>query len=134
MYIGAIAKQTGATPKAIRLYEELGLLASVERRGSYRVYAEVHVRQVRLIRQAQALGFRLSELAALLPAASAPPDWPALLEHLSRKRAALQAEVGRLRALDAKLAEISQEIGACLERPAEAMTPDGSAIACAERA
>lgn len=28
MYIGELAKRTGATPKAIRLYESLGLLGS----------------------------------------------------------------------------------------------------------
>lgn len=35
MYIGELAKLTGCTPKAIRLYEQLGLLTP-QRRGSTR--------------------------------------------------------------------------------------------------
>ncbi|WP_323992870.1 MerR family DNA-binding transcriptional regulator [Aeromonas dhakensis] len=42
MYIGEFARLAGSTPKAVRLYEQLGLLPEPRRRGSYRVYrAEV---------------------------------------------------------------------------------------------
>jgi len=48
MYIGELAKRAAATPKAIRLYESMGLLGRVARRGAYRVYSDRHVTQVRL--------------------------------------------------------------------------------------
>lgn len=63
--IGALSRLTGASPKALRLYEELGLLPAPARQGAYRVYTQQHVDVVGLIRQAQALGFKLQELRAL---------------------------------------------------------------------
>ena len=65
MRIGELARRTGTTPKAIRLYEARGLMGAVARAGSYRHYGEADVARVLLIRQAQALGFRLSELDGL---------------------------------------------------------------------
>lgn len=65
LQIGALAQLTGATPKAIRLYEALGLLPAPQRRGRYRVYAQLHVDTVSLIRQAMRLGFKLKELQNL---------------------------------------------------------------------
>lgn len=40
MRIGEIARRTGASAKAIRLYEARGLLGAVARAGSYRQYGE----------------------------------------------------------------------------------------------
>lgn len=65
MRIGEIARRTGTTPKAIRLYEARGLLGAVARAGSYRQYGETDVARVQLIRQALALGFRLADLDGL---------------------------------------------------------------------
>ncbi len=36
MRIGELARRTGTTPKALRLYEAQGLLGRVARAGSYR--------------------------------------------------------------------------------------------------
>jgi len=63
--IGAMAQLSGASPKALRLYEELGLLPKPRRLGSYRWYEQEHVDAVILIRQAQSLGFKLRELQSL---------------------------------------------------------------------
>lgn len=38
--IGKVAEITGASPKAIRHYEALGLLPAPHRRGRYRIYSE----------------------------------------------------------------------------------------------
>ena len=74
MRIGELARRTGTTPKALRLYEARGLLGTVARAGSYRQYGEQDVVQVQLIRQAQALGFRLSQLDGL-NALHTPAGW-----------------------------------------------------------
>lgn len=63
--IGALSQLTGASPKALRLYEALGLLPTPRRSGSYRIYEQEHVDAVVLIRQAQSLGFKLRDLQAL---------------------------------------------------------------------
>ena len=60
MYIGELARLSGGggTAKAIRLYEQMGLL-SPQRRGSYRLYTAHHLTLVQMIRTAQAVGFKL---------------------------------------------------------------------------
>ena len=114
MYIGEIARLAGTSAKALRHYEALGLLGDVRRSGAYRVYTQQDLAQVRLIRQAQALGFRLAELLPIL--AGEETDWAALSRHIAAKRAQIQQEFARLRQLDAQLAGIDTEIRDCLAR------------------
>src|SRR3989344_8204892 len=90
MRIGELAQRTGTTPKAIRLYEARGLLGTVARAGSYRHYGEADVARVLLIRQAQALGFRLSELDGL-PHIDTAAGW----DRLARRGAGGGAPAGR---------------------------------------
>ena len=114
MYIGEIARLAGTSPKALRHYEALGLLGDVRRSGAYRVYTQQDLAQVKLIRQAQALGFRLAELLPVL--AGDDTDWAALSRHIAAKRAQVQQDIARLRQLDAQLGEIDGEIHGCLAR------------------
>ena len=114
MYIGEIARLAGTSPKALRHYEALGLLGDVRRSGAYRVYTQQDLVQVKLIRQAQTLGFRLAELLPIL--AGDETDWAALSQHIAAKRTQIQQEFARLRQLDAQLADIDTEIGDCLAR------------------
>ena len=86
MYIGAVAKLTGASLKAIRHYEALGLLGTVPRSGAYRLYAADEVLLIQLIKQAQGLGFRLAELVQVLAGRSGPPDWLALAAAIEAKQ------------------------------------------------
>ena len=69
---------------------------------------------MRLIRQAQALGFRLAELLPVL--AGDETDWAALSQHIATKRAQVRQDIARLRQLDAQLADIDTEIQDCLAR------------------
>jgi len=65
MYIGMLAKLTDTTPKTIRHYESIGLMPVPARKGRYRIYTEQDVRLLKMIRQAQTVGFSLSELKEL---------------------------------------------------------------------
>jgi DNA-binding transcriptional MerR regulator len=65
MYIGQLAALTGATQKAIRHYEKLGLLPTPKRQGTYRVYNDMDVHLIGMIRRAQSVGFSLAEIAEL---------------------------------------------------------------------
>ena len=114
MYIGEIARLAGTSPKALRHYEALGLLGDVRRSGAYRVYTQQDLAQVKLIRQAQTLGFRLAELLPIL--AGDDTDWAALSQHIAVKRAQVQDDIARLRQLDAELGGIDAEIHDCLAR------------------
>lgn len=64
MLIGELSKLTGATPKALRLYESLNLL-QVKRQGKYQVYQQSHVKFVMLIKEAQSFGVLIAELQEL---------------------------------------------------------------------
>lgn len=115
MYIGELAKRAGATPKAIRLYESMGLLGKVGRLGAYRVYGEAQVSQVRLIKQAQALGFRLADVVPAMQGGRVEPDWTLLADQVELRRQDIAKEIARLQHLDVRLQEISIEIRTCAQ-------------------
>lgn len=72
MRIGDLATRAGVTPKAIRFYEQSGLLPRPARTSSgYREYASDAVDDVLLIRKAQALGFSLEDVREILELARA---------------------------------------------------------------
>lgn len=111
--IGQAATATGASPKAIRHFEALGLLPPVHRRGTYRCYDASHLQAVALIRQAQALGFTLAELKSF-GKDDCTPDWPRFLHAITAKREMIQRELKRLEARDASLAQLAQTLPALL--------------------
>ncbi|MDN3544799.1 MerR family transcriptional regulator [Kinneretia asaccharophila] len=96
LLIGELARRTGASVKALRLYESLGLIPAPRRRGSYRVYEPAHEEAVRFIRQAQAVGFRLQELQRLFFDHGPRPELGALLNAVRLKRQTLARERERL--------------------------------------
>jgi DNA-binding transcriptional MerR regulator len=116
MYIGELSKRAAATPKAIRLYESMGLLGRVARMGAYRVYSDRHVTQVRLIKQAQAMGFKLADVVPSVGGQRAEPDWAAMAEQVDLRRGEIAREILRLKALGARLRQVNKEIRACAER------------------
>jgi DNA-binding transcriptional MerR regulator len=61
MRIGELARQTGATPKALRYYEQVGLLGAARLANGYRDYDERDVRLVREVRALGALGIRAEQ-------------------------------------------------------------------------
>jgi len=65
--IGKLASRGGVNVQTIRYYERSGLLLKPSRTASgYRLYTDDAVRRLSFIRQAQLLGFSLSEIQELL--------------------------------------------------------------------
>lgn len=108
--IGALSRVSGASPKALRLYEAQGLLGRVERRGSYRVYSTEQLQRVRLIRMAQTLGFKLSELGWIASA-----NWAVALQRMQTRRRQLDAELQRLQQQRVLIEQAIEEIETCPE-------------------
>jgi PPM family protein phosphatase len=74
--IGAFARAARLTPKALRLYDELGLLppAAVDPESGYRLYDPDQLGQARLIAQLRRIGMPLADIrtvCGLQPAAAA---------------------------------------------------------------
>lgn len=67
MQIGIVAKKTCLSVDAIRFYERNGLLPRPPRtQGGFRTYGENDVETLAFVRRVQGLGFKLSEVRALL--------------------------------------------------------------------
>ena len=107
MYIGVVSKLTGVTPKGIRLYEKLRLIPIPNRRGKYRDYNNTDVELIKIIKQAQRLGFRLSEMKELfnedISCEEFPWDKATILVH--NKVQNIDDEIERLKNLRTELKE-----------------------------
>lgn len=65
--IGEAARSASISPRMVRHYESLGLLAGVARTDSgYRQYTETDVHALHFIRRSRDLGFSMEEIAELL--------------------------------------------------------------------
>lgn len=112
MYIGKVSKLTGATPKAIRYYEAIGLLAPPKRLGKYRYYSDSDIVRINLIKRAQKYGFKLSELQILIKRIG--PDnkiaYEDLIEAIQKKQRLIQNKIFQLANLYDNLTELSDLI------------------------
>lgn len=89
--IGNFAHRAGLTAKALRLYDDLGLLrpADVDPSNGYRRYGLDQVRHARLIRMLRGTDLTLVEIGQLLADLDVGPDVAG--RHLDRHLAALEA-------------------------------------------
>ncbi|MGF1869988.1 MerR family transcriptional regulator [Photobacterium indicum] len=114
MYIGEASKRSGASPKAIRLYESLGLLLNIKRNGSYRIYDESDVEFVRLIKEAQMLDLSLSDLKELVVGRN-ELNWNAVIEILHKKEDEAEKEIACLTIQKNKIENYRLNIQKCLD-------------------
>ena len=69
--IGQLSELAGVPRKTIRYYEEVGVLPRPSRSdGRYRLYSDIDVRRVELVRRARALDMGLTEVRELVEWAS----------------------------------------------------------------
>jgi MerR family copper efflux transcriptional regulator len=108
--IGRAAEISGLTPKMIRHYESLGLIAKVARTsGDYRVYTAADVHTLRFIRRARSLGFSIEEIGGLLSLWRNHRRASAEVKRLAMKHIAeLDSKIEELRAIRATLAQLAE--------------------------
>lgn len=87
--IGELATATGTTARALRHYEQVGLISSERASNGYRLYDERTVVRVRNIRHLLAAGLTLDDVRVFLPCldgdvAAAPPSDQGLRVALER--------------------------------------------------
>jgi DNA-binding transcriptional MerR regulator len=101
--IGDVARLVGTTPRTIRYYEEIGLLAEAPARpaGQHRLYSDQEVERLReVMRLKELLGVTLDELKTLLSAEEARAEVRAQLRRddvdAERRRELLGEALGHL--------------------------------------
>lgn len=112
MYIGELSKKSGASRKAIYLYEQMGLIPKPTRKGSYRIYPAAAVTQIQTIRCAQSLGFKLKELVEALASntGESGAGLSLMLEQIELKRLAVQSQIETAQAQLLQLNQFENEL------------------------
>jgi DNA-binding transcriptional MerR regulator len=112
--IGDLSSEFSVSPRAIRFYEDRGLL-SPQRIGGNRVYHARDRARLQLILRGKRLGFALADIKELLDLYDADPD------HLEQLRATLVKGRARIAELERQQQEIAltlrelREIGGHIE-------------------
>ncbi len=110
MRIGVLAGRVGVTPKAVRYYEQVGLLPPARRTPSgYRDYTEEDAARLEFIRSAKALGLTLDEIREVLAfrdRGRAP--CPYVLQVIEAKVEEIERRIRGLRLLAADLRRLRQ--------------------------
>jgi MerR family copper efflux transcriptional regulator len=101
--VGRLARAAGVGVETIRFYEKRGLIERPEKpRSGYRTYEANDVSRIQFIKQAQSIGFTLSEIAELIR----------LAEDSRSQCGDVQSRAqDKMRAVDAKLADLTRMRG-----------------------
>lgn len=98
MRIGDIARQAGVSTRALRYYEEQGLLISERTSAGQRVYPESAVERVRLIQQFFTAGLASRTILQLLPCVDTGLASAEVFELLESERDRISATIAELTA------------------------------------
>jgi len=109
MRIGELASRTGTPTKTIRYYEDIGVLPAPDRASNgYRDYPEDAVDRLAFVRDAQATGLTLTEIASILDLRSqGETTCHHVIDLLDRHVAALDMHIRSLRQTRRKLAHLT---------------------------
>ena len=118
--IGRAAREAGVNIETVRFYERRGLIEQPPKGDGYRVYAPDQVARIRFIKEAQQIGFTLSEIAELLTLRADPSaDCSAVREQAVAKLDEVHRKIEQL-----------QKVGAALETLIAACPRRGALQAC----
>ncbi|MFK0130209.1 MerR family transcriptional regulator [Streptomyces rubiginosohelvolus] len=129
MQIGEVAARTELSLRTIRHYEETGLVVpSARSRGGFRLYTEIDVARLMVIRRMKPLGFTLDQMRDLLDATDRldadttlrPDEREALLERVRAYQQEAAEQVEKLRVQLSRAEDFEGTLRARLERDAHA--------------
>jgi DNA-binding transcriptional MerR regulator len=108
MRIGELAGTAGVSVRALRYYEEQGLLSSERTPSGQRIYPPAAIDRVQLIQQLYAAGLPSRTILDLLPCVDAGVSTPESLARLAAERDRINQQIASLQAtrdrLDAVIA------------------------------
>ena len=114
--IGALATATGISVRAIRHYDEHGLLASGRAGNGYRTFLPIAVTQVRQIQRLIATGFSLAEIRGF-------PDCMLLIEGAAACPETSDVQRKRLASVERQIADLEKRRAKLRGMLAEGITP-----------
>lgn len=101
MSIGELARETGASLRSIRHYDDHRLLSSVRAENGYRVFPTLAVTQVRQIQRLIGAGFSLAEIREF-------PDCMRMIEGAAACSETTEVQRRRLASIERQIAELEQ--------------------------
>jgi DNA-binding transcriptional MerR regulator len=111
MLIGQVADELDVPTRTIRFYERRGLLPEPERAtNGYRIYDDTTIARLRFIRNAQAAGLTLAEIASIIHVRN---DGTAPCSHVDTL---LETKLGEIRERRRQLTALEAELTQLLER------------------
>lgn len=117
MKIGELARKTGKSVRALRHYEELGLLQAERSDGGFRLYGADGLARVYWISKLQDMGFSLTQVQGLIAtvesSGTAPEAMHSLREMFRARLQKTRAQVERLLQLERDLAESLAYLEGC---------------------
>ncbi|MFN3198143.1 MAG: MerR family transcriptional regulator [Bradymonadia bacterium] len=118
MTIGELARRVGKTPRALRLYEQMGLIKPSSRSdGGFRYYGDEALLRLRWIIRLVGLGMPLHEVKQLLDDVQTADDGGGAMltvsEVYTRKLSEVEAQIARLTSLRAALVEALEFARVC---------------------
>lgn len=110
MNISDVAKKTGLTSKAIRFYEQKGLVTPPLRgENGYRSYNQQHLNELTLLRQARQVGFNLEECGELVNLFNDPARHSADVKARTlQKVAEIERHISELQAMHTQLLTLAE--------------------------
>lgn len=118
--IQEVAKELGLTMRALRFYEDKGLIAP-QRVGTTRIYGKREVARLRLIQRGRGLGFAVREIKEFLDLYDVDP------EHVEQMRRFLQRVRVRLAEMEQRRAALEETIAELRKLEREAVDNLGKA-------
>lgn len=103
MRIGDVAGRSGVSTRALRYYEEQGLLSSDRTASGQRVYPESAVERVRMIQRFFTAGLASRTILRMLPCVDAGVASPEVFELLESEQERIRTAIADLQAAQAEL-------------------------------
>ena len=104
--IGEVAARSGVSVRALRYYEEQGLLESERTPGGQRRYPESAVGRVRLVQQLYAAGLTSKDVLELLPCVHTGVATPDMVARLTEQRDGIDRQIAELTAARERLEQV----------------------------
>lgn len=121
MSIGELARETGASVRSIRHYDEHGLLKSMRADNGYRTFPAIAVTQVRQIQRMIATGFSLVEIRSF-------PDCMRMIEGAAACPDTTAAQRERLASIEQQINDLERRRARLLKMLSEGVVPPLDAV------